>query len=90
MNRIFRKFHLYNYKFSILRVTRTPKSLDEFEFPPISTTDYTELAALECLHFSVAVYVVVFEVADKEEMHNILDDFKFWPDWTKDNRVSCP
>ena len=23
-------------------------------------------------------------------MHNILGIFKFWPDWTTDNRVTCP
>ena len=26
----------------------------------------------------------------KEEMPNILDVLEFWPDWTTDNRVTCP
>ena len=37
----------------------------------------------QCLHFfSVANYLILFKFADKEEMHNILDVFEFWPDWT--------
>ena len=41
----------------------------------------TELAALECLKnqclqfFSVAIDQILFKLADKEEMHNILDVF---------------
>ena len=46
----------------------------------------TELAAHECLKnhchhfFSVANDLILFKLADKEEMHNILDVFEFWPD----------
>ena len=56
----------------------------------------TELAALECiknqclLFFSVAIVLTLFKHADTEEMHNILDVFEYWPDWTADNRVACP
>ena len=56
----------------------------------------TELAALECLKnqcfhcFSVVVDLILFIVADNKEMNNILDVSIFWPDWTTDNRVSCP
>ena len=29
----------------------------------------------------VAVDLILFKLADKEEIHNIWDVFKFWPDW---------
>ena len=54
-----------------------------------------ELAALlhlkyQCLDFvSVAIDSNFFKFADKEEIHNILDEFEFWQDRTTDNRVSC-
>ena len=45
----------------------------------------------QCLHFfSVAINLILFKLTDKEEMNNILDVFEFWPDWTTDNRVTCP
>ena len=56
----------------------------------------TELAALvclknQCLHFFlVAIDLILFKLAGKEEMHNILDVFELLPDWTADNRVTCP
>ena len=71
------------------------KSLDEFEFPPDSTTDYRVSCPLmsknQCLHFfSDTVDLILFKVADNEEMHNILDVFNFPSDWMTDNRFSCP
>ena len=53
----------------------------------------TELAALECkknqcFHFfSVAIHLILYKLADKDEMHKILDVFEFRSDWTTDNRV---
>ena len=41
----------------------------------------TELAALECLKINVSTFsrlaidLTIFKIADKEEMHNILDAF---------------
>ena len=54
----------------------------------------TDLAALECqkinvIFFLVALDIILFKLADKEEMHYILE-FEFPPDWTADNRVNCP
>ena len=55
----------------------------------------TELACLEFLKINISTFVSVaidltlFKLADKEEMHNILDVFEFWPDWTTDNRGTC-
>ena len=65
------------------------KNLDEFKFPPDSTTDYRvschSMFKNEYLHFfSVADDLIVFKVADNEEMHNIIDVFNFPPDWTTD------
>ena len=31
-----------------------------------------------------------FILAGNEDMHKILDEFEFQPDWTTDYRVSCP
>ena len=42
------------------------------------------------LLFSVAIDLILFKLADREEIHNILDVFEFWPDWMTDYRVSCP
>ena len=56
----------------------------------------TELAALEslkhqCLHFfSVAIDPILFKVGGYVDMHNILDEFEFWPHGTTDYGVSCP
>ena len=55
-----------------------------------------ELAALEHLKnrrhhfFSVAIDPILFKLTDYEDMHNILDEFEFWPDRTTDYGVSCP
>ena len=69
------------------------KRWDIFEFLTDSTT---ELAALECLKhqcfhfFLVAIDLILFKLADMEAMHNILDVFEFWPDWTTDTKVTNP
>ena len=31
------------------------------------------------LLFSVPIDLILFKLADKKEMHNILDEFQFWP-----------
>ena len=55
-----------------------------------------ELAALGRLKnrrhhfFSVAIDPILFKLAGNEDMHNILDEFEFWPDQTTDSGVSCP
>ena len=55
-----------------------------------------ELAALLCLinyffiFFSFAIDLILFKLACNEDIHGILDEFKFQPDWTTDGGVSCP
>ena len=55
-----------------------------------------ELAALErlknrCCHiFSVAIDKIHFKFVGNEDIHNILHEFEFRPDWTTDYGVSCP
>ena len=55
-----------------------------------------ELAALERLKirrhhfFSIAIDPILFKLAGNEDMHNILDEFEFWPDRTTNYGVSCP
>ena len=55
-----------------------------------------ELAALERLKnrrhhfFSVAIDPIFFKLTGNEDMHNILDEFKFRPDPTTGYEVSCP
>ena len=45
----------------------------------------------QCLHlFSVVFDPILFILADNEDMHKILDEFKFRPDRTTDYGVSCP
>ena len=80
---------------SFLQVTRTTiKAWMTLNFYQIQQLT-TELAALECLKnqclhfFSVPIDLIFFKLPDKEEMY-ILDVSEFWPDWTTDNRVTCP
>ena len=67
-------------------------SLNLGQIPPLTM----ELAALERLKnrrhhfFSVAIGPILFKLIGNEDMHNILDEFKFQPDWTTDYRVNCP
>ena len=67
-------------------------SLNLGQIPPLTM----ELAALQRLKnrhhhlFSVAIDPILFKLASKEDMHNILDEFEFRPDLTTDYRVSCP
>ena len=55
-----------------------------------------ELAALKrlkncCFHFfSVAIDKILFKLACNEDIHNILNEFEFQPDWTTDYGVSSP
>ena len=55
-----------------------------------------ELAALECLKncffhfFLVAVDRILFKLACNEDIHNILNKFKFQLDWATECGVSCP
>ena len=55
----------------------------------------TELAAFECLKsfccFSTfSIDKILFKLACNEEIHNILNEFKFQLHWTTDCEVSCP
>ena len=58
----------------------------------------TELAALDCLKnccffshfFSVAIDKILFKLACNEDIHNVLNEFKFQLDWTTDCGVSWP
>ena len=67
-------------------------SLNLGQIPPLTM----ELAALDRLKnrrhhfFSVAIDPILFKLAGNEDMHNILDEFEFWPDLTIDYGVSCP
>ena len=67
-------------------------SLNLGQIPPLTL----ELAALERLKnrlhhfFSVAIDPILFNLAGNEDMHNILDEFEFWPDQTTDYGVCCP
>ena len=67
-------------------------SLDFGQVPPLTT----ELAALErlknrCHHvISVDIDPIFFKLAGNKDMHNIMNEFKFWPDRTTDYGVSCP
>ena len=67
-------------------------SLNLGQIPPLTM----ELAALERLKnrrhhfFSVAIDLILFKLTGNEDMHNILDEFKFQPYRTTDYGVSCP
>ena len=67
-------------------------SLNLGQIPPLTM----ELAALERLKnrrhhfFMVGIDPIDFKLAGNEDMHNILDEFEFWPDRTTDYGVSCP
>ena len=56
----------------------------------------TELAALERLknrcHQVIFVDIdpIFFKLAGNKDMHNIMNEFEFRPDWTTDYGVSCP
>ena len=72
---------------SFLQVTRTTiKAWMYLNFCQIQQLT-TELAALECLinqcfhFFSVAIDLILFKLAGREEMHNNLDVFEFLPDY---------
>ena len=66
-------------------------SLNLGQTPPLTM----ELAVLERLKnrrhhfFSVAVDPILIKLTGNEDMHNILDEFEFWPDRTTDYGVSC-
>ena len=55
-----------------------------------------ELAALESLKnrrhhfFSIAIDPILFKLTGNEDLHYILDELEFRPDWTTDYGVSCP
>ena len=40
--------------------------------------------------FSNAFDRILFILAGNDDMHESLDEFEIWPDWTTDYRVSCP
>ena len=44
-----------------------------------------------CEHSSTFIFDrIYFILADNEDIHNISDEFKIWPDRTKDCGVGCP
>ena len=53
----------------------------------------TEFAALErlknrCHHvISVDIDPIFFKLAGNKDMHNIMNEFEFWPDRTTDHRL---
>ena len=40
--------------------------------------------------FSNAFDRILFILAGKDDMHESLNEFEIWPDWTTDYGVSCP
>ena len=45
----------------------------------------------QCLHFfSVSIDPILSKLACDKDMHYILDEFEFRPDWTTDYRIICP
>ena len=82
--------------FSYLQVMRTYikayMSLNFRQITPLTT----ELAALErlknrCRHvISIDIDPIFFKLAGNKNMHNIMKEFEFRPDWTTDYGVSCP
>ena len=40
--------------------------------------------------FSNAFDWILFILAGNDDMHESLDEFEIWPDWTTDYGVSCP
>ena len=69
--------------FSYLQVMKTYikayMSLNFGQIPPLTT----ELAALERLKIDV------IKLAGNKDMHNITNEFEFWPDRVTDYGVSC-
>ena len=67
-------------------------SLNFGQIPPLTT----ELAALErlknrCHHvISVDIDPIFFKLAGNKDMHYIMNEFEFRPDWTTDYGVNCP
>ena len=67
-------------------------SLNFGQIPPLTT----ELAALErlknrCHHvISVDIDPIFFKLAGNKDMHNILNEFEFWPNRITNYGVSCP
>ena len=55
-----------------------------------------QLAAQEglknpCHHvILVDIDLILFKLVGNKDMHNMMDEFKFWPDRTNDYGVSCP
>ena len=82
--------------FSYLQVTRTCISAwigSNFGQIPLLTTKLASLERLKnrCRHFfSVAIDQIHFIFVGSEDMHNISNEFEFWPDWTTDYGVICP
>ena len=67
-------------------------SLNFEHIPPLTT----ELAALECLKnrchhvISVDIDLIFFKLANNKAMHNIMNEFEFWPGRTTNYGVNCP
>ena len=40
--------------------------------------------------FSIAFDQILFILAGNDDMHQSLDEFEIWPDWTTFYGVSCP
>ena len=67
-------------------------SMNFRQIPPLTK----ESAALECLKnrchhvISVDIDPTFFKLAGNKDMHNIMNEFEFQPDWTSNYGVSCP
>ena len=66
-------------------------SLNFGQIPPLTT----ELAALECLknrcHHVIPVVIdpIFFKLAGYKDMHDIMNEFEFRPDWTTDAELAA-
>ena len=66
-------------------------SLNFGQVPPLTTKYALERLKYRCHHIiSVEIDLIFFKLAGNEDMHNIMNEFKFWPDRTTDYGVSCP
>ena len=64
-------------------------SLHFGQIPPLTTE--LHVAAIDRLKMDVtSIDLILFKLAGNEDMHNILDEFDFRPDWTTCYRDICP
>ena len=63
-------------------------SLNFGQIPPLTMELVIE--RLKNHVISVDIDPIFFKLAGNKNMHNIMNEFEFWPDLTTDYGVSCP